>query len=1113
MRFPVSLFLALPLLYCTIGCRSETDASADDSETRFTLVAPEESGLTFNNVLTEGPNTNILMYEYFYNGGGVAAADFNQDGWTDLYFTSNLGENRLFLNRGDLQFEDVTSLSQTAGRPGPWKTGVTVVDINADERPDLYVAYSGMLPAEKRQNQLFINEGTDDSGVPRFREAAAEYGLNVPAFSNQGYFFDYDGDEDLDLLLLNHNPKSLPILNAEKTGQLLQVADPERGLRLYRNDEGAYHDVTEEAGINGSPLSYGLGLALSDINRDGLPDFYLSNDYEVPDYLYLNNGDGTFTDQLDERLGHTSHFSMGNDIADVNNDGLPDIFTLDMLPADNRRRKLLMADDNRSRHDLNRASGFPEQTMRNMLHLNRGDGTFAEIGQLAGVSATDWSWSALLQDFDNDGWKDLHVTNGYLRDYTNMDFIKYMDDFVAARGRLQRTDVLELLKEMPASDLDNYLFHNRGGKKFTDVTEAWGLGRPSNSNGAVAVDLDNDGDLDLVVSNLNQPAFLYRNTTDDANFLQVDLRGEAPNTQAVGTKVTLKIGDSVQVQEYYPNRGYLSSGPPVLHFGLGAAARVESLRVQWPNGLVTELPDVTANQRLTLRQSDALPSATPGPAPQLQYFAATTPPFRYTDEGPGVRDFDRQPLLPRSLSSAGPVMETHDLDGNGQQDIVVGGKADRGLEIHLNNGSGYRRAQVAKGPVNTELLRVTDLAVADFNRDDLPDIYVAYGGYGLTDGNIPPDCLLLNQGNGSFTQVKDLPLATSTGTVAVSSPDPKSGYPTVFVGGGVKPGSYPLAETSQLLVADSDGTYQRRELPDRNPLSELGLTTDAAWLDLDGDGREELIVVGEWMPVTVLAVGPEGVSDVTARYFDTSPSGWWNSLLVTDLNGDGQMDLLLGNEGLNNQFAVSAETPATLFAADQDRNGSVDPLFSYYIGGVRYPDLTRDELVGQLAKQRVRFPDYQSYSGVTADELEEAMPESGIRLRADRLETTLFLRGTDGKFRIAPLPPEVQYAPVHAVATADINEDGFADLILAGNETKARLRYGSSDANLGMLLLGKGDGSFSYVPQATTGLQLPGSVRALSVVNGKLLVGVREGDVLAYSIGSHTGSADELNGK
>ncbi|MEM7658542.1 MAG: VCBS repeat-containing protein, partial [Bacteroidota bacterium] len=462
----------LVLFGCTDSSESATTTPAPppvpEVPPLFESIPPQTSGIRFQNQLEEGLNTNILMYEYFYNGGGVAVGDVNGDGWEDVYFSANMSPNALYLNRGEWTFEEITEASGTMGRPGPWQTGVTMVDINADQKLDLYLCYSGSLPNEKRKNQLFINLGNNEAGIPQFEDQAAAYGLDSDAFSNQGYFFDYDRDGDLDMLLLNHNPKSLPVLNEVTTRQMIETDDPQRGLRLFRQDRGKFQDVTQQAGIIGSALSYGLGLGISDVNDDGWPDFYVSNDYTIPDYLYLNNQNGTFTDRLKEQIGHSSHFSMGNDVADINNDGLADIFTLDMLPEDNRRQKLLMAPDNYPKFDLNIRSGFHYQYMRNMLQLNHGNGTFSEVGQQLGISNTDWSWSALLADYDNDGWKDLYITNGYFRDYTNLDFIKYMEEFVQKKGRLQREDVLEIINQMPASNVNNYLFANEAGKRFSN---------------------------------------------------------------------------------------------------------------------------------------------------------------------------------------------------------------------------------------------------------------------------------------------------------------------------------------------------------------------------------------------------------------------------------------------------------------------------------------------------------------------------------------------------------------------------------------------------------------------------------------------------------------------
>ena len=601
-------FSLLVLSLC--ACNEKPDSiGKEPANTLFVSLSPSQTNINFQNELTEGLNTNILMYEYFYNGGGVAAGDFNKDGLVDLYFTSNMSDNKLYLNKGNLKFEDITSLSGTQARSGPWKTGVNAVDINADGRLDIYLCYSGALPPAKRANQLFINTGNDTQGVPHFEERAESFGLASTGFSNQSYFLDYDKDNDLDMLLLNHNPKNLPLLNEQGTADLQKQDSPEKGLRLFKQTDGKFEDVTTTAGINGSELSYGLGLGISDFNEDGWPDFYVSNDYSVPDYLYINNANGTFTNKLESNLGHTSQFSMGNDVADINNDGLTDIFTLDMLPEDNRRQKLLLTPDNYSKFNLNLRSGFYYQYMRNMLQLNNGNGTFSEIGQISGISNTDWSWSALFADYDNDGWKDLYVTNGYLRDYTNLDFINYMNEYVQQEGRLKREDVLEIIKKMPSSNVVNCIFQNNQGNSFTKKNIEWGTEYISNSNGAVYADLDNDGDLDLVVNNINQPAFVFRNDSRNQNgnhYLQVQLEGINGNTQGLGARIKIYYNGQSQSVEQNPARGYLSSVSYNLHFGLGNAEQIDSLQIIWNSGKVQKLTGIKTNQVLKLFEKDAM---------------------------------------------------------------------------------------------------------------------------------------------------------------------------------------------------------------------------------------------------------------------------------------------------------------------------------------------------------------------------------------------------------------------------------------------------------------------------------------------------------------------------
>lgn len=1004
-----SFILFLGLL-CLLQCSDTAPAAAPENadETLFTLLPATATGINFENRLTEGPNTNILVYEYFYNGGGVAAGDLNGDGKTDLYFTANMAGNKLYLNNGALEFSDATAASNAGGRPGPWKTGVTMADVNADGKLDLYLCYSGALPAQKRANQLLINQGNDADGVPQFIDEAPAYGLASTAFSNQMYFFDYDQDGDLDGLLLNHNPKSLPVLNVAKTKEMLQQADPQRGLTLYRNEGGKFKDVTTAAGISGSALSYGLGLAISDLDGDGDPDFYVSNDYEVPDYLYYNNGDGTFTDRLGEQMGHTSHFSMGSDVGDINNDGHPDVFTLDMLPADNRRQKLLMPDDNRSKLDLNLESGFHHQTMRNMLQLNQGNGSFAEIGRLAGVAMTDWSWSALLADFDNDGWQDLHVTNGYLKDYTNMDFISFMEDYVAKKGRLQRADLRGILEEMPASDVSNYAFANRWNNTFADRTKAWGLQRPSNSNGAVYADLDDDGDLDLVVNNVDQQVFVYRNNNEDQHYLSVALEGSGNNTAGIGAKVAITAGGETQTREMYPNRGYLSSVDPVLHFGLGARTQVQRVVVTWPDGAVQTLENLEGDQRLALRWAEASKGAKDKGMKERAAFVEVTSPLSYIDQLSGKRDFDAEPLLLREYSHPGPAFETRSAAAasSGQPDI--------------GEGSPYAIASIG-------------------GNDD-----------------------------------------------------------AFFMGNSYLSGRYPLVDKVRLSVIN----FAKVDLPFSSlpsSLQEVGKVNDAVWADLNGNGLKELIVAGEWTPVLIYSLDGTVLTDVTKEYFSSSHHGWWTALHVSDLNGDGQPDIVAGNQGLNNLFSASKDRPVELHAADLDDNGSIDPILSYYAAdGKRYPDATKDELLRQLAGLKRRYVSYASYADQTLDEVFPEWPEETIHLTADRLETTLYLSQPNGNYAVAPLPLQAQYAPVHTITELDYNNDGNADLLLCGNDSMEKQRWGKSDANSGILLRGDGQGDFSYVPQTESGFDLRGDVRNVVQVEDLLLFGIRGSKVVAY---------------
>lgn len=1104
-NFVVSI-TALLLLFL-IGCKNQSSVKDNGSSPPplFKLLTPPTTNVDFSNNLTEGANTNVLLYEYFYNGGGVAVGDLNGDGLQDIYFVGNMTPNKLYLNKGHLQFQDITT-AETAGRPGPWKTGVTMADVNGDGKLDIYLCYSGSLPAAKRANQLFINEGNDSNGVPHFSEQAEQFGLADSSYSTQAYFFDFDHDGDLDLLLLNHNPNSLPVLDDSVTASILRRPDPLTGVRLFRNDKNRFTDITEKAGISSSALTYGLGAGIADLNGDGWQDIYISNDYSVPDYLYMNNHNGTFTDVLQKSLGHTSEFSMGNDVADINNDGLPDIFTLDMLPADNQRQKLLVSPDNYAKFDLSLRSGFYYQYMRNMLQLNNGNGTFSEIGQLANISNTDWSWAPLFADYDNDGWKDLFVTNGYLRDYTNQDFIKYMNDYVKSSQRLQKSDVLKIIDSMPASNVINYLFRNNGNLTFTDVSKQWGIDIPSNSSGAVYADLDNDGDLDLITNNVNQPAFIYENESNKQlknNFLEINLKGEKANTYGIGAKVFLYEKGRQQYLEQMPSRGFQSSVSPVLHFGLGSDTEVDSLRIVWVSGKQQVIKEIHANQFLTLDEKNATSLYHPLPIPKT-IFKEVKSPVNFSDSQQHVNDFLRQSLMVNPMSFFGPPLIKADVNSDGLEDVFAGGGyGEPGvLYIQQRNGQFIKKNEPAFEA--DKMSEDVDAVFFDANGDGFTDLYVCSGGYDhyQPDDPLLQDRLYLNDGKGNFKKSSDaLPeMKTSTSCVRVADVN-GDGFPDLFVGGRVIPGRYPEIPESYLLINDGKGHFRNNIASLAPELQKVGMVSDASWIDLNNDGKKDLIVVGEWMPVTVFINIKGHLENKTKDYFDKPYSGWWNKIMVKDLNNDGKPDLVIGNFGLNSQCRVSDAEPADLFYKDFDNNGTVDPILCFYIQHKSYPYVTRDEMINQVPLIHTRFPTFKSYADATIKDIftEEEMHDAK-HLQVNDLSTCLFISGSDKKFHKKELPLQAQFSPVFTITTLDYNGDGNTDLLLCGNINHARLRFGKSDANYGILLEGDGKGNYIYINQAQSGFQIRGDVRSVLSINNDLLFAINQDSIKAYKL-------------
>jgi hypothetical protein len=1058
----------------------------------FNLLGSDQSGIDFINQLEEGLNTNILVYEYFYNGGGVAAADFNGDGREDLYFTSNMGQNELYLNNGENQFKKITPEAGVTGRPGPWKTGVTIVDINGDEKIDLYLCYSGMLPGEKRKNELWVNKGNDAKGHPIFEESAENYGLASTGFSTQAYFFDPDLDGDLDMLLLNHNPKNLPLLNEASTKALFAQEDLERGLRFYLNDGGSYSDKTTEYGINGSPLSYGLGLGISDVNNDGWPDFYVSNDYAVPDYLYINQGNGKFKNEITSQITYTSHFSMGNDIADINNDGLSDIFTLDMLPEDHKRQKLLMAPDNYSKFQLFERSGFYRQFMRNMLHLNNGNSTFTEAGQYYNVSNTDWSWSALIADFDNDGWNDLHVTNGYLRDYTNLDFINFMDDYVAKKGKLVRDDVMEIIGQMPASEVSNYIFKNNSGKGFVNMTRSWGLERPSNSNGATYFDSDNDGDLDLVVNNVNQQAYFYENRGESQlhNFLSITLKGDSGNTLGIGAKVIIKNDGLIQVKEQYPTRGFQSSVTPTLHFGLGSGDQtIDTIEVIWPNREKQILTQVTANQRLIVNQIDAGPTPPIVLSNELPKIFNPVATISNTVSNSDYNDFDRQLLLLQSFSNETVCLQKGDLNGDGLEDLFVGGNQNFPSQIYLRQSNGVMKLAEIPAFLEHAYFVDTDALIEDFNGDGWNDLLVLSGGYHDLRDKDPRllDRLYLNDGKGGLEYFPEgLPNIYRNSKVALAIDFNEDGNQDIFIGGSIVPGKFPTSYGSTILINQGNGRFSESEANfgiDAASLKRVNAMQKADW---NGDGIEEIFIASEWASIRGFQKNGERWEEMDMPNVIKDKQGLWTSLLLDDFNNDGQVDLLMGNWGLNMQFTASPEQPAELHYFPTNGGITMLPIFSYYIQGTSYPDVTRGELLKQLPQNGGQFTTYAAYAQAELrDILDGSQLKASEKLAVNETATLMFLSSSQGYIE-APLPQEIQYAPIYAFCYQDFDEDGVKDLLAAGNNSYTKLRLGYMEGNCGLLMKGLGNGKFKSLSPQKSGLSIRGSVRDLILIDREL---------------------------
>jgi enediyne biosynthesis protein E4 len=1061
------------------------NCSSPDSrnEQLFTKLSAAETGINFVNINSESDEENILTYEYFYNGGGVAVGDINNDGLVDVYFSANQGENKLYLNKGNFKFEDITKQAGVSVKSG-WCTGVAMVDINNDGYLDIYVSRSGWEHPIFRANVLLINNKD-----LTFTDKAAAYGLNDDSYSTQASFLDYDKDGDLDMFLLNHS--RLLISNSyDVTKRYEKTRTKYVGNKLYNNNKGKYLDVSDSVGIFGPPSNYGLGVAYSDVNSDGWIDLYTSNDYTEKDKLFFNDQGKLFYDVSDSLLTHMSQFSMGVDIADINNDGWQDIVTVDMLPEENRRQKEFFWPDRYDVYATMVKNGLHHQYMRNMLQLNNGDGSFSEIGQLAGISNTDWSWAPLFADYDNDGLQDLLVTNGFKRNFTSNDFMRYQSDLVkSAKQGKEIGKLAEVLKRMPATKVHNYIFQNKDGIKFEDKSMEWGLDADILANGAAYADLDNDGDLDLVTNAMDEEAGVYRNNGEKNgnHFLKVRLQSNTNNSFALGARVTLyHSGGKLMTRTLCPYRGFQSSVEPALFFGLGRVNEIDSLHIEWPEGGVQKLSKIKTDQFIICKKN-SISKKQNSFEPTLLTQKVGLINFKHQEND--FIDFKIQALLPRSYSTMGPAMAMSDVNEDGLSDLYVGGSKGKSGALLLQDKQGYYcESKLAKFTKDAE---ETDAIFFDIDNDGDEDLYVVTGGYEFdASEKALTDRLYTNEGNGKFKS-KALPEMLSSGSCVRPADIDGDGDKDLFVGGRIVPGRYPEIPLSYILINDGKGNFTIRTDEVSASLGKVGLVTDASWLDLNGDSQPDLIIVGEWMPITIYINNAGKLTDHTRSYIKEETAGWWNCILIGDFDGDTDQDFVVGNFGLNNQFKPTPEKPITLYYRDYDNNGSVDPIMNYFIGEKSYPSPTRDELTDQIPFFKKRFTNYGAYTTATIETIlsDDEIATSRVH-KAYRLESTYFRNDGHG-FTLNALPSTVQFSPIFSLLATDINNDGKLDVVGGGNLSKMGARFGKASSSFGVVLIGNGKGGFDCLPSTKSGICIRGDIRKILIEKNNRLIFAR----------------------